>query len=125
KVEDLVNDRVRRNVPADTAVLAIAEAKKAGAIAFFGEKYGDTVRVLTMAESKEFCGGTHVSRTGDIGLFKITEESGVAQGVRRLEAVTGEGAIGFVRRLEHELTDAAAKLRSAPLEVAARIEKQQ
>ena len=84
-------------------MLAIAEAKQAGAIAFFGEKYGDTVRVVTMGESKEFCGGTHVARTGDIAFFKITEETGVAQGVRRIEAVTGAGALGYVRRLEGEL----------------------
>ena len=76
KVEDLVNARVLRNLPADTEVLPIAEAKSEGAIAFFGEKYGDKVRVVTMGESVEFCGGTHVSRTGDIGLFKITEEVG-------------------------------------------------
>jgi alanyl-tRNA synthetase len=125
KIEDLVNARVLKNLPAETQVLAIADAKKAGAIAFFGEKYGDTVRVLTMGESKEFCGGTHVSRTGDIGLFKITEETGIAQGVRRLEAVTGEGAVGYVRRLEQELGHAAEKLRTGPLEVASRIEKQQ
>jgi alanyl-tRNA synthetase len=125
KVEDLVNARVLKNLPAETQVLAIADAKKAGAIAFFGEKYGDTVRVLTMGESKEFCGGTHVSRTGDIGLFKITEETGIAQGVRRLEAVTGEGAVSYVRRLEHELGSAAEKLRAGPLEVASRVEKQQ
>jgi alanyl-tRNA synthetase len=78
-----------------------------------------------MGESKEFCGGTHVARTGDIGLVKITEETGVAQGVRRMEAVTGEGAVAYVRRLEQELGHAAEKLRSAPLEVASRIEKQQ
>ena len=125
KIEDLVNARVLKNLPADTQVLPIADAKKAGAIAFFGEKYGDTVRVLTMGESKEFCGGTHVARTGDIGLFKITEETGIAQGVRRLEAVTGEGAVGYVRRLEQELAHAAEKLRASPLEVAARVEKQQ
>src|SRR5204863_1985602 len=125
KVEDLVNTRVRQNVATDTAVLPIADAKQAGAIAFFGEKYGDTVRVVTMGESKEFCGGTHVARTGDIALFKITEETGIAQGVRRLEAVTGEGAVAYVRRLEQELGHAAEKLRSGPLEVASRIEKQQ
>jgi alanyl-tRNA synthetase len=125
QVEDLVNGRVLANVPAVTEVLALADAKRAGAIAFFGEKYGDTVRVLTMGDSKEFCGGTHVARTGDIGLFKITEETGIAQGVRRLEAVTGEGAVGYVRRLEQELAQAADKLRSGPLEVAARVERQQ
>jgi alanyl-tRNA synthetase len=125
KIEDLANARVLKNLPAQTEVLPIADAKKAGAVAFFGEKYGDTVRVLTMGESKEFCGGTHVSRTGDIGLVKITEESGVAQGVRRMEAVTGEGAIAYVRRLEQELGQAASQLRAAPLEVAGRIEKQQ
>jgi alanyl-tRNA synthetase len=105
--------------------LPIAQAKQAGAVAFFGEKYGDTVRVMTMGESKEFCGGTHVQRTGDIGLIKIVEESGVAQGVRRLEATTGMGALLQVRRMESELGEAAAILRSAPFEVAARIEKQQ
>jgi alanyl-tRNA synthetase len=78
KVEDLVNARVLQNVPAQTEVLPIAEAKSRGAIAFFGEKYGDNVRVLSMGESIEFCGGTHVARTGDIGLFKITEEAGIA-----------------------------------------------
>jgi alanyl-tRNA synthetase len=124
KVEDLVNGRVLANVATVTEVLPLADARRAGAIAFFGEKYGETVRVLTMGESKEFCGGTHVARTGDIGLFKITEESGIAQGVRRLEAVTGEGAVAYVRRLEQELGQAADKLRSTPLEVAARIDKQ-
>ena len=105
RVEDLVNERIRHNAAADTNVLPIAEAKKAGAIAFFGEKYGDTVRIVTMGDSKEFCGGTHVSRTGDIAFFKITEEAGVAQGVRRIEAVTGAGALGFVRRMETELLE--------------------
>jgi alanyl-tRNA synthetase len=125
RVEDLVNERVRRNVGTDTAVLAIADAKKAGAIAFFGEKYGDTVRVVTMGESKEFCGGTHVARTGDIAFFLITEESGVAQGVRRLEAVTGAGALGFVRRLEGELGESGRLLKAGNFEVAARVAKLQ
>jgi len=125
KVEDLANLRVLRNLPVTTEVLPLAAAKQAGAIAFFGEKYGDTVRVMTMGESKEFCGGTHVQRTGDIGLVKIVEESGVAQGVRRLEAVTGLGALLHLRRLDNELAEAAAILRSSPLEVASRVEKQQ
>jgi alanyl-tRNA synthetase len=125
RVEDLVNARVRANLPTETEVLAIAEAKKAGAIAFFGEKYGDTVRVLTMGESKEFCGGTHVSRTGDIAFFTITEETGVAQGVRRIEAVTGEGAAAYVRKLEHELGAAGDLLRAGLFEVSARVAKLQ
>jgi alanyl-tRNA synthetase len=125
RVEDLVNERVRKNVAADTAVLPIADAKQAGAIAFFGEKYGDTVRVVTMGESKEFCGGTHVARTGDIAFFLITEEAGVAQGVRRIEAVTGAGALGFVRRLEGELGETGKLLRAGSFEVAARVAKLQ
>ena len=106
-------------------MLPIADAKKAGAIAFFGEKYGDTVRVLTMAESKEFCGGTHVARMGDIAFFVITEETGVAQGVRRIEAVTGEGALEQVWRYEDELGAAGEALRAAPFEVGARVVKLQ
>ena len=125
QVEDLVNARIRGNVATDTAVLPIADAKQAGAIAFFGEKYGDTVRVVSMAESKEFCGGTHVARTGDIAFFKITEETGVAQGVRRLEAVTGAGALEHVRRMESELLAAGEQLRAGPFEIAARVEKLQ
>jgi len=125
QVEDLVNARVRSNLPAATDVLAITEAKKAGAIAFFGEKYGETVRVVTMAESKEFCGGTHVSRTGDIAFFKITEETGIAQGVRRMEAVTGEGALGYVRKMEAELATAGELLRAGTFEVGSKVAKLQ
>ena len=125
RVEDLVNARVRANAPADTAVLPIAEAKQAGAIAFFGEKYGATVRVVTMGESKEFCGGIHVARTGDIAFFKITEETGVAQGVRRMEAVTGAGALAYVRRMDGELAEAGHLLRAGSFEVAARVAKLQ
>ncbi|HVT10345.1 MAG TPA: alanine--tRNA ligase, partial [Polyangia bacterium] len=125
KVEDLVNARVRQNAAAATAVLPIAEAKQAGAIAFFGEKYGETVRVVTMGDSKEFCGGTHVSRTGDIAIFKILSESGVAQGVRRIEASTGAGALAYVHRMERELMEAGKLLRSGELEVAARVAKLQ
>jgi alanyl-tRNA synthetase len=125
QVESLVNARIRANVAAETQVLPIADAKKAGAIAFFGEKYGDTVRVLTMGESKEFCGGTHVSRTGDIAFFVITEETGVAQGVRRIEAVTGEGALEQLWRFEDELGAAGEALRATPFEVGARVTKLQ
>ncbi|MDX2020722.1 MAG: alanine--tRNA ligase [Deltaproteobacteria bacterium] len=123
KVEDLVNARVVDNAPVQTDVVPIAEAKAAGAMAFFGEKYADTVRMLSMAESKELCGGTHVQRTGDIGLFKIVEEAGVAQGVRRIEAVTGLGAALFVRRMEHELVSTAEQLKSSPFEVAGKVER--
>jgi alanyl-tRNA synthetase len=125
KVEGLVNARVRANAATETQVLAIAEAKKAGAIAFFGEKYGDTVRVVSMGESKEFCGGTHVARTGDIAFFVLTSESGVAQGVRRIEAVTGEGALGQLWRLEDELGHAGDALSAAPFEVGAKVVKLQ
>jgi alanyl-tRNA synthetase len=125
RVEGLVNARIRANAPATTEVLAIADARKAGAIAFFGEKYGETVRVISMGDSKEFCGGTHVSRTGDIAFFKITEETGVAQGVRRIEAVTGEGAARYVGRLEQELASTGELLRAGTFEVSARVAKLQ
>jgi alanyl-tRNA synthetase len=125
KVEALVNARVRANAATDTQVLAIAEAKKAGAIAFFGEKYGETVRVISMGESKEFCGGTHVARTGDIAFFLLTSEGGVAQGVRRIEAVTGEGALSQLWRLEDELGTAGEALSAAPFEVGAKVTKLQ
>jgi alanyl-tRNA synthetase len=124
QVEDLANDHILRNLPVVTEVLPIAEAKQKGAVAFFGEKYGETVRVLSMGESKEFCGGTHAARTGDIGLVKIVEESGVAQGVRRMEAVTGRGAMEYLRKLEAELASAAESFRSGTFEVAARVAKQ-
>jgi len=94
RVEDLVNQQVRRNLPIQTEVMPLEDAKEKGAMALFGEKYDDNVRVLTMGDfSTELCGGTHTSRTGDIGLFSILTESGTAAGVRRIEAVTGEGAI--------------------------------
>jgi alanyl-tRNA synthetase len=125
KVERLVNARVRANAATDTQVLPIADAKKAGAIAFFGEKYGETVRVVSMAESKEFCGGTHVARTGDIAFFALTSEGGVAQGVRRIEAVTGEGALAQLWRLEDELQTAGDALSAAPFEVGAKVGKLQ
>jgi alanyl-tRNA synthetase len=123
-VEDLVNHEVWRNADSVVEVLPVAEAKQRGAVAMFGEKYGDRVRVVRIGdESLEFCGGTHVRRSGDIGLFKVIGESGIAQGVRRIEAVTTEGALEHMRRLDAELTRAGSQLRVAPLEVAGRVER--
>jgi alanyl-tRNA synthetase len=124
QVEDLVNAEVRRNTDSKIEVLPISEARSRGAVAMFGEKYGETVRVVKIGdESLEFCGGTHVRRAGDIGLFKILSESGVAQGVRRIEAVTGVGAMEYLRRLESELDLAGGRLKVQPFEVAQRVEK--
>ncbi|HKT29851.1 alanine--tRNA ligase [Dyella sp.] len=106
KIEALVNIEVRRNVEAEVRHMAYDEAIEFGAMALFGEKYGDEVRVLKMGEfSTELCGGTHVGRTGDIGLFKIVSESGVASGVRRIEAVTGDGALAYVTEEERRLNE--------------------
>src|SRR5690606_3278633 len=103
-VEDMVNTEIRRNHAADVQVMPYNAAIKAGAMALFGEKYGSEVRVMKFGEfSTELCGGTHVARTGDIGLFKIVSEGGVAAGVRRIEAVTGAGALAYVRDTEEVL----------------------
>ena len=124
RVEDLVNAEIRRNIDSVVEVLPLAEAKKRGAVAMFGEKYGERVRVVSIGgESIEFCGGTHVRRAGDIGLFKILSEAGVAQGVRRVEAVTGAGALDYLRRLEDELVRTGDRLKAAPFEVAQRVDK--
>ncbi|GAB4556853.1 MAG: alanine--tRNA ligase [Haliangiales bacterium] len=126
QVEDWVNGEIRRNAASNTEVLSFDEAKKRGAVAMFGEKYGETVRVVGIGtESLEFCGGTHVARAGDIGLFKIVSEAGIAQGVRRIEAVTGVGALDYVRRVEAELFSVGAKLKVSGFEAAARVEKLQ
>jgi alanyl-tRNA synthetase len=124
KVEELANRMIRANVPVETVVLPLEEAVKTGATAVFDEKYGETVRVVGMAGlSSELCGGTHVARTGDIGFLKIIHESSVAAGVRRIEAVTGRGAVAHVRRLEGELRKTAGMLKIGPLETADRTEK--
>ena len=126
KVEDLVNGWIRDNAGAETRVMALDEAKRAGAVALFGEKYGERVRVVSVhPQSTELCGGTHVRRTGDIGLLKITSEGGIASGVRRIVALTGSGALAWVREMEHEVRRAAELLRTSPKELARRVEATQ
>jgi alanyl-tRNA synthetase len=115
RIERLVNAQIRRNDAVDVRVMAMDDAVEAGALALFGEKYGDQVRVLRMGDfSTELCGGTHVSRTGDIGFFKIVGESGVASGVRRIEAVTGEGALSWSENAESTLRDVARLVKGDP-----------
>ena len=124
EVERLVNREVLANVAADIKLSSYDEAVAAGAMALFGEKYGDVVRVLKFGDfSTELCGGTHVGRTGDIGLFKILAESGVAAGIRRVEAVTGENALAYVRELEGRIRDAAALLRSGRDEIVDKVQQ--
>ena len=113
-IEYLVNEQIRRNNPVKAEIMAKDEAVKAGAMALFGEKYGDEVRVLKIGEfSTELCGGTHVERAGDIGLFKIVSETGVAAGVRRLEAVTGQGALDWIAQRENNLLNIAGLLKTS------------
>ncbi len=115
EVERIVNEQIRLNNPVSAEIMAKDEAVKAGAMALFGEKYGDEVRVLKIGEfSTELCGGTHVGRAGDIGFFKIISETGVASGVRRIEAVTGQAALDWVANREHVLSTIAGMLKSAP-----------
>ena len=122
QVEVLVNHEVRRNSEVAVRVMKYDDAIKAGAMALFGEKYGDEVRVVGMGEfSTELCGGTHVRRTGDIGFFKIVSESGVAAGIRRIEAVTAEGALAWVQEQEAHLAEAAAVLKAQPQELTQKI----
>ena len=123
-VEKLVNDEIRRNVDAEIREMPYDEAIAAGAIAFFGDKYGDRVRVLRLGEfSTELCGGTHVHRSGDIGMFKILAESGVAAGVRRIEAVTGQGALDFVAANERLLRGVAGLVRGGREEVVDKVQQ--
>jgi len=110
KVEDRVNAEILENTPTRAQVMPIEDAKKSGAMMLFGEQYGDEVRVLDIGSSREFCGGTHVARTGDIGLFKIFSQSGVAAGIRRVEATTGLGALTLVHRIEDDLGEIASGL---------------
>jgi alanyl-tRNA synthetase len=117
EVEALVNFEILTNAATQARVMDIESAQKTGAMMLFGEKYGETVRVLDIGESRELCGGTHVARTGDIGLFKVVAESGVASGVRRIEAVTGENALHYLQHLEDSMGNAAHLLKAPVVEV--------
>jgi alanyl-tRNA synthetase len=124
EIEEIVNSEIRKNVAADTRLMSYDDAMQSGAMALFGEKYGDEVRVLRFGDfSVELCGGTHVDRTGDIGIFKITSEGGIASGVRRIEAVTGKGALEWIDVRERTLADLAGLLRSQPDQAAAKVEQ--
>jgi alanyl-tRNA synthetase len=122
EVENRVNHAIQANAAVSAQVMTYDDALKSGAMALFGEKYGDEVRVLGMGEfSTELCGGTHVQRTGDIGIFKIVMESGVAAGIRRVEAITGEGALNWVQQLDAKVHEIAATLKVQPHELTQRV----
>ena len=122
QVEQLVNEAIRANDPVQASIMKYDAAVKAGAMALFGEKYGDEVRVIGMGGfSTELCGGTHVKRTGDIGFFKIMSETGIAAGIRRIEASTANGALTWVQQQQARLNEAASALRTSPLEVTQKI----
>jgi alanyl-tRNA synthetase len=124
KVEQIVNDKIAEGIEVRTDVMTVDEAKKTGAMALFGEKYGEKVRVVSMGDfSKEFCGGTHVKNTADITAFKILSESGVAAGVRRIEALTGDNVLAYYARLEEELNAAAKVVKTTPANLVERLEK--
>ena len=123
KIEALVNAEILANHATDASEMDMEAAQKTGAMMLFGEKYGDKVRVLSIGSSKELCGGTHVVRTGDIGVFKIISESGVASGVRRVEAITGQAALAYLQSLESAVGTAAASLKANPAELQNRIDQ--
>jgi alanyl-tRNA synthetase len=123
EVERRVNEQVLHNDDTRSRVMDMDSAKAEGAMALFGEKYGNEVRVLNIGDSIELCGGTHVRRTGDIGLFKIVSEGGVASGVRRIEAVTGPGVLAYLYERENKLREAAEILRASPEEVPRKVEQ--
>lgn len=126
KVERIVNDKIAEAIPVRTDVMTVDEAKKTGAMALFGEKYGETVRVVSMGDfSKEFCGGTHVKNTSEIAAFKIISENGVAAGVRRIEALTGDNVFAYYRNLEKELLEAAKAAKATPATLTEKIEHMQ
>jgi alanyl-tRNA synthetase len=118
RIEGLVNQKARENLRLDTKTLSVEEALQLGAMALFGEKYGERVRVVMVSDfSLELCGGTHTERSGDIGLFKIVSESGVAAGVRRIEALTGQGAYEHIRKEEEELERLSQAFKASPGEI--------
>jgi len=120
-VEARVNFEILSNAATQSRVMDIDAAQETGAMMLFGEKYGESVRVLDIGASRELCGGTHVARTGDIGLFKIVAESGVASGVRRIEAVTGQNALAYLQDLEDTVTQVAGTLKAPVVEINERV----
>jgi alanyl-tRNA synthetase len=125
RIEDIVNNEILENTVTSGKVMSLEDAQKTGAMMLFGEKYGDEVRVLEIGSSKELCGGTHVSRTGDIGSLKIVSEGGVAAGIRRVEAVTGKHALHFLQSLEDKINEAASLLKTHPGDVVNRVAQMQ
>ena len=122
KVEKIVNEEIAAHLPVQTSVMTLDEAKKTGAMALFGEKYGDSVRVVQMGDfSTELCGGTHVANTGDIAVFKILSENGVAAGVRRIEAITGTGVFAYYKEVEEKLAEAARIVKATPANLAEKL----
>ncbi len=121
RIEDIVNQEILENTATSGKVMSLDDAQKTGAMMLFGEKYGDEVRVLEIGSSKELCGGTHVGRTGDIGSLKIVSEGGVAAGIRRVEAVTGNNALHFLQGLEDKINEAAAILKTHPGDLVNRV----
>jgi alanyl-tRNA synthetase len=125
EVEMRVNAQTLGNLPTQAREMALDAAQQAGAMMLFGEKYGDTVRVLDIGTSRELCGGTHVRSTGDIGLFKVVAQSGVAAGIRRIEAMTGQAALAHIQALEAHLIEAAQSLKTTPHELSGRLQQWQ
>ncbi len=125
RIEDIVNNEILENTATSGKVMSLEDAQKTGAMMLFGEKYGDEVRVLEIGSSRELCGGTHVSRTGDIGSLKIVSEGGVAAGIRRVEAVTGKHALHFLQSLEDKINEAASLLKTHPGDVVNRVAQMQ